>query len=235
MVEELNSAVGTDTVDVGFEAAKPFIRACLDAVDALHSRWRSAGHAMAPLEPTFGGGAGPSTGAYDARGEVIEFFGWAFVGLGAPRSHLATDTAHVGGDVNLLSMAPFGAHRCGLRRHRRVSHDLCAHVAPSGGAMRRRPPHRPGGGSGSARCTGPRRCALGVFSLLMLICAPHGAHADTRGHLWGQPSAACMRHGSKTTCNNVYVEVPTPRPGRLLYDRAELLEELRLAMATTPR
>ena len=75
VVEDLNSAVGLETTDIGFDRAKPFITACLDAVEALNARWRLAGRVMAPLEPTFQAAAGPAVGAYDARGEVIEFFG----------------------------------------------------------------------------------------------------------------------------------------------------------------
>jgi hypothetical protein len=74
VVCELNSAVGLETTDVGFEKAKPFITACLDAVDDLHGRWRGAGYVAAPLEPMAIGAAGPSVGAYNARGEVIEFY-----------------------------------------------------------------------------------------------------------------------------------------------------------------
>ena len=54
-----------------------------------------------------------------------------------------------------------------------------------------------------------------------------GASADVRGHLWGEPSRAyfsALEH----------VEYPTPRPGRPLYDRAELLQELHFCQGYHP-
>ena len=77
VVSELNSAVGLETTDIGFERAVPFLRACLDSIDALHARWRSAGYLCAPLEPTAVPALGSSVGAYDSRGEPITAFGQA--------------------------------------------------------------------------------------------------------------------------------------------------------------
>ena len=62
---ELNSAVGLETTEIGFARAAPFVRACLDAIDALHAYWRSEGHSCAPLEPAAVPALGPSAGAYD--------------------------------------------------------------------------------------------------------------------------------------------------------------------------
>ena len=56
---ELNSAVGLETTEIGFARAAPFVRACLDAIDALHALWRSEGHECAPLEPSAVPGARP--------------------------------------------------------------------------------------------------------------------------------------------------------------------------------
>ena len=89
VLSELNSAVGLETTDVGFERAVPFLRSCLDAIDALHARWRAAGHLCAPLEPTAIPAMGPSVGAYNARGEPITAFFAATVALLAVRFSLA--------------------------------------------------------------------------------------------------------------------------------------------------
>ena len=73
-----------------------------------------------------------------------------------------------------------------------------------------------------------RPCAATWRSIVLLtLCALRGAAADVRGHLWGQPPTA-------TFLGSLYVEYPTARPGRPLYDRAELLEELRFCEGYHP-
>ena len=71
------------------------------------------------------------------------------------------------------------------------------------------------------------RAAGWQVGLIVLLCAVSGASADVRGHLWGEPSRAyfaALEH----------VEYPTPRPGRPLYDRAELLQELHFCQGYHP-
>ena len=63
--------------------------------------------------------------------------------------------------------------------------------------------------------------------LAVAIFALPGVAADVRGHLVGEPAA-------RYYAGLGYVEYPTPRPGRPLYDRAELLQELQFCQGYHP-
>ena len=176
---------------------------------------------MAPLEPTFQAAVGPDVGAYDARGEVIEFFGsrrrrcsggWRPLAGFAPliwaawlacSRQLRIAVLAVAGVVTAVRVAAgYSWRRAFGAVARAVSPPARPVCAPRHGLARMRP-----------------RAAGWQVVLLFLLCTVSGASADVRGHLWGEPSRAyfaALEH----------VEYPTPRPGRPLYDRAELLQEL---------